>query len=362
MNRLTVALGAVPLLLGSFFAQAQVASPKLTISNAGASGTQIPLDPTSTVQIDAAGDLTVTCLLNGNNVCPGIGTGGGDTGVNPPTATLSSNLTTLEAGQPLALTWTSNGADVCFSSGPSNANGWTGVIRNTSGNASVSNLVEGLYTFQLRCYSAGGSTTASTAQVTVTEATTPPAADYCAEYYDGTPAMPTGAQFNAHGFTKFEKSFPEVFGVNPGGDYSSHIGVPGVHLNPIQTRYLAIPFVMPSASGPDSQMTLTWIDGGAIVPGGALLLTISPCPGDFRPPASGTGDDYRSYQCRVTGPLSLSGGLTITADLGLSGCPAPVGKKMYLNMAMYNMYSPTTPTSTTCSSGATYCGVGMKIQ
>ena len=361
MNRLTVALGAVPLLLGSFFAQAQTPSPKLTISNAGTDGTQIPLDPNSTVQIDAAGDLTVSCLLNGQNVCPGLAAGG-ETGVNPPTATLTAGVTTIEAGQPLQLTWTSTGADACVSSGPSNATSWTGVIRNPGGNASVSNLVEGEYTFQLRCYSAGGSTTVSSALVTVTESTTPLPADYCAEYYDGTPAMPTGAQFNAHGFTKAEATFTDVFGIAPGGSYTSHIGVPSVHLSPVQTRYLAIPFVMTAAAGPDSQMQLTWIDGGQLVSGGALLLTVSPCPGDFRAPVLGSPDTYLSHQCRISQPTSLSGGLTITSDLSLSGCAAPVGKKMYLNMAMYNMYTPTTPTSTTCTSGATICGVGMKIQ
>ena len=361
--RLTAALGAVTLLLGGV-AQAQVASPKITISNAGEDGTQIPLDPASTVQIDAAGDLTVSCALDVNGKCPNLGLGGGSTGTNPPTATLTPSVTTIEQGQPLQLSWTSNGADVCYSSGPAGASGWTSVIRNPAGNVSLSSLAQGAYAFALRCYSEGGQVTVQTAPVTVTEPTTPPAADYCAEYYDGTPAMPTGAQFNAHGFSKFEKSFTEIFGVAPGGTYTSHIHFPGTHLNPVQTRYLAVPFVMTAASGEDSQMQLTWIDGGSLGPAGAILLTVSPCPGDFRPNVGITNpnDAYLGSICRITQPASLHGGVTITSDPSLSGCPAPVGKKMYLNVALYNMYSTSTPTTTTCNSGSTYCGVGMKIQ
>jgi hypothetical protein len=177
--------------------------------------------------------------------------------------------------------------------------------------------------------------------------------------------MPTSANFTAFGFQKVERSFSDIFGIEPGASISSRLSVPGAFMNPATTRYLAIAFVMNDDAGGDaSQMELPWIDGNLDfgAPGGAITVTVSPCPGDFRPPALGTGDAYLSGACRVDGPYSLHGGLTITSSSALGGCPAPKGKQMYINVATYNMYGPSAPSAMTCGSGSTYCGAAMTVR
>jgi hypothetical protein len=358
--RLMPVLATLPVLMLGAPAEAQT-SPKLTINKeSGTAPVVVSLAPASTVQVDAAGDITVVC----SGTCSNLGSGGGETGANPPTASLTAGAASIEVGQSLGLSWNSTG-DACYSSGPSNAAGWTGVTRNSTGNFNVTGLAQGAYTFQIRCYSAGGSVTVSSAQVSVVPSTTPPASNYCAEFYDGTPPMPTGSNFNAHGFQKVEKDFAQVFGIAPGDSFSDIRPLPGPHLNPIQTRYLAIPFVMTEDTGNLSSMQIQWIDGSPDgTPGGAILMTISPCPGDFRPMQgiTNSADVYLGSNCRLLGPESLSGGLTISSEAGTSSCPAPKNKQMYINVATYNMYGVSAPSNTTCGSGVTMCGVGVTVR
>lgn len=369
--RLTSTLAATALLLGGPLVLAQT-SPKLTISNAGTSGTVIELDPASKVEINAAGDLTVTCKLNTSGACPNVGAGaGGSTGTNPPTATLTASATAVEIGQPFTLTWNSTNADACYSSAPATgATGWTGVVRNKSGSLSAGTsltLSVGTHTFSIRCYNSTGSVTASSAPVTVTAATTPQPTAYCSEYYDGTPAMPTSPNFTAFNFTKVEVPYVEAFGVPPGSGTvpsSNKIPLPADLLNPVTQRYLAIPFTMTDDSGTaNSQMIFDWIEGGVWgTTTGAITVTVSPCAGDFRKPTNGSDPDiYLRPQCRTTAPLTFFSGLSIASVTSLSGCLAPKDKLMYINMATYDMYGATQPTSSTCTNSAT-CGGAFTVK
>ena len=362
---LILPLGAAVVLLAGA-AQAQVASPKVTITNT-ATPIEIPLDATSSVDIKANGDIDIKCRL-ANGACPSVG-GGSNPGTGPASVTLTPSATSLAANTAFSLNWTSSaGTEACYGAGPTGMSGWTGVALGANGTRSVTLANVGSYVFQVRCFNSSGSTTVSSATVTVTEPTTnppPTGSNYCSEFYDGsTRAVPTVPNFTAFGFIKSEKTLGELWGIVPGQASTTRVGMPGVHLDPSAGRYLAIPFVMTEDAGSMSQFTLDWIEANNTVgiPSGAITVTVSPCPGDFRPPTgfTNTSDPYLGYQCRKNSAL-VSSNITITSSPTLSGCPAPKGKLMYVNIATYNMYGTSAPTTTTCS-GFSTCGTSMIVQ
>lgn len=358
ISKIVVVIVAMAALALSSGVCAQVASPKIVISNTNPN-VEIPLEASSQVQVLSSGDLSVSCRLSGGS-CPSTGTGGG---ANPPTVSLTPSVTSLTAGGAFTLNWTSTG-DACYAVAPDNVTGWTtgGRAFPATGSQALS-LVAGTYIFQLRCYSTGGNNIASAAQVTVTGTQTGSA--YCAEYYAAT-GLPTTAGFNAYGFTRVDAVFGSVFpGVQPGGVTGLPVAVPWEFLDPSSNRYLSIPFVMTSENPDDSasQMTFNW--GITQIPGviGSLgiTLTISPCAGDFRaaaPPVPVSSDVYARAACRAFG-----GGTSLTVDAVSAdrGCFAPIGKTMFINIANYNMLQGTAPTQLQCLGGSSKCGVSMNL-
>jgi len=340
-------------------AHAQTAtSPKIIIANAP-TPTEIPLEADSTVQFLSNGDLSVNCRLNGG-ICPS--TGGGSSGNNPPTATLSPSSTTLSQGAAFTLNWnTANSAEACYAVGPANIANWTGRTLNVNGNQSLS-LLQGEYVFQMRCYSDGGKVSVSTPLVTVEPGSTPPpvGSDYCAEVYGSNP--PTVPNFTAFGFERVDRDYASVWGVQPGMGQGDPRVVPGEFMNPTAQRYLAISFVMandvPGTS--ESQYRIDWREPQAQgVPGGMVSVAISPCPGDFRAPVTFSSDLYESAACRKT--VSSLNTLSVTSVQGAPGCYAPKGKTMYINVATHNMYGTTAPTTSTCGNN-TACGASMEVR
>lgn len=356
--------GAAALLL-STFASAQVASPKIIINNVNPAA-EIGLQSASTVEFLANGDLRVNCrLASGQCETANIGGGGGG-GTNPPTnLVLTPSTTSLTAGGAFSLTWSSSGAEVCYGVGPTSPSvlGWTGqplaTSRGTPGLA-LSLTTAGDYVFQMRCYSATGSAQTSTATVTVTQSGGggPGPTDYCAEYYDGTTRpVPTSPSFTAHGHERKDQTFESIWSVAPGTP-GERRALPGIFLLPAQNRYLSVPFTMTQGSGAQSQFDFNWVEAAGLegVVSGSVTVTVSPCPGDFRPSQAGSTDIYLSAQCRRT--YGIQNGITVTADPTLSGCFAPVNKIMYLNISTHNMYN--TPPSASSCSGQT-CGVSMRL-
>ncbi len=356
------AAAASLLLAGS--AHAQLASPKIVITNTNPLA-EIGLEVGSSVEFAANGDLQVRCRTAAG-VCDlrNLGSGGG---TNPPTnLTLTPSSTSITAGAPFNLTWSSSNAEACFGSGPTNpaVSGWTNQPLTTSrGSPGLSlTLAEGSYNFQMRCYNATGSAIVNASAVTVGPGTPPVGDGYCTEYYNGTTRpVPTDVRFTAHNFQQVLRSFGDIWGVQPGIGSGPQVAVPGNFLNPSTSRYLAIPFTL---SGAANQVTFTWIDvQGSGIPTGQVAVTISPCPGDFRPRVfpSPPSDVYLSQNCRFD-QTGISGNLVAaTPTSGLSGCLAPTGKQMYLNIATYNMFTTTTPTTSTCGGNST-CGVNMQVQ
>jgi hypothetical protein len=342
--------------------QAQVASPKLTITNTSPPS-DIPLK--GVVQIDASGNLSVECVLDGAGKCPSVGGTTNSGGTNPPTVTLTPSATSLLALGSFSLSWTSSsGTNACYGVGPAGVSNWTDAVLPANGTRSLS-LPEGTYAFEIRCFNATGVTSLTAVPVTVAANPNPGpgtgTGDYCSEYY---PTKPTAASFTAYGFMRTNVEFSSLWGVNPGEATSTVAAVPALYLAPSTfERYMSVPFVMTQSTGSSSQFRLQFSEPQAI-PGvnpGSIDMSISPCPGDFRKrDTSATGDEYLRSACRTNG-ASLTGSLTITADPALAGCRVPTNKVMYINIANYNMFNETKPTSSTCGVNAT-CGVAMSLR
>jgi len=162
---------------------------------------------------------------------------------------------------------------------------------------------------------------------------------YCGEYYNGVDRpVPTDPAFKAHGFQKVEVPFKNVWGVEAGLSGGGSTGVPGNHLNPTEGRYLAIPFTVPYRG----HVGLNWVELQGQSPGSftsPVLISLSPCPGDFRKPAqtnisnSNPGNDrYMGWGCKLGSP-GIHGSLRASE----TSCFAPPGKKMFINVATYDM-------------------------
>ena len=338
-------------------AAAQLASPKVVISNTSPVA-EIGLETGSNVEFAANGDLQIRCRKDGVN-CVTANIGGGPPVGNAPTnVALTPSSTAIIANAPFNLQWGSTNAEACFGVGPAGVNGWSSQVLTASRGApglSLS-LAQGSYAFQMRCFNASGSTTVTAPTVEVA-AGNPVGSDYCSEFYAS--GLPTGSAFNGHGFTRVDVSFGTIWGTTPGSSAGITSGVPGNYMNPSQGRYMAIPFTMATDTGVGTQMALTWAEAQSVgISTGAVTVTISPCPGDFRPIVNGSPDPYLSFVCRSEASVGAS--LTASSSPGTSQCRAPKDKQMYINIATYNMLVPAPPTTTTCS-GNTSCGVAMRL-
>jgi Subtilase family len=84
--------------------------------------------------------------------------------VVPPTPTLTATATSVVAGNPITLTWSSANATSCTAAGS-----WSGALA-TSGSQSVTPATAGTDSYSLTCANATGSSAASAVSVTVTAA------------------------------------------------------------------------------------------------------------------------------------------------------------------------------------------------
>jgi hypothetical protein len=354
------ALAVIALSLAAFQAQAQVTSPKLILQ--GTPSVEIPLEATSSVTVNANGDLQAQCR---DGTCP-TGSGGGGTIV----VTLTPSATEITTASAFSLSWTSTGAEVCRGVSPTSIASWAGQLLPPNGTRNVTPPV-GEHVFVIRCYGVGASADDSTPTVTVTQGGGQTGDAYCAEYYNNSTAartLPTHASFTAYGLEKVEVPYQSVFDVLPGETQSQKKVLLGNFLRPATGKYLAIPFVMTSETDSNlSNLDMNWIEGGAYggalipsVPSGPIAFTVSPCPGDFRRVSSSSADLYERGFCRRTTP-NATGTLRITSDPTQTGsCYAPMGKVMYLNVTNYNMSGTTLPSQSQCPSDPT-CGVAVQV-
>ncbi len=188
--------------------------------------------------------------------------------------------------------------------------------------------------------------------------------DYCAEYYGD--YVPSSSNFTAHGLTKVEVAFSDIWSVEPGMGGGNTMPVPGPFLPETQGHYLTIPIVFTGDQiGNGSVQTnfsfVEWqprpnIDYPVVTH--SISYSISPCPGDFRPVVQNSPDPYLRFSCRGGSP-TISGNFSLSSIASLAGCPTPKGKKLYLNIATYNMFLSDLPFDQYCTST---CGVALRVQ
>ena len=118
----------------------------------GAKGIDGPL---AIANVTANSTYILTCNGPGGSIAQSAAVN-----IKGPTAALSANLTTINAGQGATLTWSSTNATGCTSTG-----GWTGA-RAASGSVLISPITTAL-TFSLICAGPGGSSPASAVTVNV---------------------------------------------------------------------------------------------------------------------------------------------------------------------------------------------------
>lgn len=354
-----------------------VDSPKIIVSNGLGTGNPVELPlastgPEATLQFLSNGDLQVNCRLD-DGKCPNIGTGGGGTGAaltfgrTPTTATINSGVGNLN------LNWSSPDSDACFAIGPTGVAQWNDNALPRTGNRTLTAQVTQNTTmdFGIRCFTAEGGVSEASTSVEVLAGSTgdgPGGEPFCQEYY---PSGSPDPAFTAYGMlNKVERSWSEVFGSQPGqvstaGD-GGRVGVPGFFLPTSTGNYLALPFVITSATDPIMRsMKVVWAEasGNDGIQTGPVVVTVSPCAGDFRTRSgfANPNDTYVSGVCGGSG--TQSSGITISAiGSGISGCQVPVGKLMYLNITTYGINSTTQPTSNSCGTGGAQCGVRMRIE
>ncbi|MCK7594585.1 hypothetical protein [Pseudomarimonas salicorniae] len=354
-------------------------SRTITFTNFGTSGKTVELEPGSTVQWQSNGDIEVRCKAP----CSELSSGGAG-GSAPPTSVVLSaspaSPASISHRAAYSLTWNSAGADVCIGAestlggvATSIAN-WTNQIFPATRSTPLSLILDGpavgtatpnSYAFRLRCYGTGGSLLSNQVTVDVAAQTGggggTPGADYCGELYGANP--PSSTPFN---LTRVEAGYNDIWpGVNPGQSAPLVVlpgGAAGGIMSPSTGRYLAIRFVMPQTEvQADQQMRITTqLPQAQGVSAGAISMTFSPCPGDFRPRTTNSDPDpYLRPQC---GTFGTGFALNASSNSGLSGCPAPVGKTMYLNIAIYDMFKPSLGSPTCFSSGDSTCGLSVVTQ
>lgn len=354
----------------------------------------IPL--TGTVHVDPAGNIVVTCDEQGQGKCSNVGTGGDITG----TPTLSLNgpgINVAAAGA--ALTWSTSNAQVCYglsatlapgSTGPA-VTGWSKEWPATGSyslNALLGSVTPGetvAYDFTLRCYSTQNAIddadavafVDSTRRVTLAPPAGGSVGSGSCDAYLGSMTQAERDHFDAYraenrknsanqsyNFTRIEKTFTAQTGKTLGKD-TGKIGpaaypyLPGVLGD---TQYLALSFAMPA----QNETNTGWfaMDQRSAIGVGKehnVVMTISPCPGDFRPRNNASNDVYLKAFCRSTHSQQfvLKGGSNPSVT---DGCPTPAGQTMYLNISLRDLSRPVGQDipADGCATGL-YCGISTTL-
>ena len=374
-------LGALALAVAALTSTAAWAADKNLLLDTGPGGTKtIPLENGTTVQINAQGNLTATCELDGQNNCPGIGTPVG----NAPTITFP-NVELTQGSTAKTLTWSSNGV-ACYGVTPTTGvNGWhnglpssMGSTTAQTGGLSLSNLTSGNqtpqdYPFRINCYAEGGAMGFRTATVTVNPTENPPGTPGC-EAYKNTLGTAGLATFNAYyagnrGMTRHPTtSFSTFANITLGTVGSNGSGTTTLPGNLPANQYLALEFTMAPTSGANAGTGKFTLNMGEFPSGGQnhdLVVTVSPCEGDFRPPEEmASSDRYRRNVCRLQS--YRAGGLIQGRTTGGIYCDTPAGEVRYVNVSIRNLYTsgtafPVTPAIPDDNCTQSNCGANTNV-
>ena len=276
-------------------------NPQTGASQSGVN-TQIPL--TGNAQVDLNGDIVVNCAL-ASGKCENIGAGSVGQLTAPSLVSFGPSTTVAANETGARLYWSTSNAHACYGlTAPAGISGWTKEWPTSTSSANgfpVGNLTRDAddpttYNFTLRCYSSSTGTVGTTSavayadiplSVTLAPSTnTPIPAGSCASYLEGLSPEERDHYDAYHaenrGFTKKEMTFQartsKTLGVHSG---VINTALPGPLGN---SEYMALTFSLTATGTNTGRFSLKKQTGvGTAVP---TIITISPCPGDFRPRGS----------------------------------------------------------------------------
>jgi len=290
-------------------------------------------------RIAGNGSIHVTPLSIGG--APGDGwcpTTGGSS-VTWPVA-LSASPAAIAAGATTTLRWTTAAATSCSTAGSSypagvtSVAGWSASMPTSSSGTTLLLSTAGTYTFRLTCSPANGAASSQTATVTVGGGTSctglqaPPAGYTRQTAYrldttqlwassnsewamqqqlDLTAWWPTPQQTTSAGVRRASLG---VFAGTPGDTGTLTID---------RFKYISLRIDV-SAQHSGKYQSLNWEQPGSS--GAPLTVSISPCPGDFRP-----------VNPKCVSPTNGASGIGISVGGGVTNaCPVSVGSTYYLNV------------------------------
>jgi hypothetical protein len=321
----------------------------------------IPLLDSSSVSIDANGNLSAQCVLNGSK-CQGITGGSG----NAPVITLVRNNGEgdITSGGAIGLTWTvQNGAEICLATSTPAVSGWNNSLVAVGGaSQSLTLSASGEYTFGLKCYTDGGASNSASVAATVTGTTGPDLTiPQCTAEGIAGDALVQPAGFTGHRKTWsqlfYGAEFPEGRSfLSPIGSYTLRDLAPATRGPTMNARYITTSFV----AGNNANYAIDWLGAQAIVfqgeinynpPRGAdsVFVSISPCAGDLRPRVNvNPPTHWVSGVCRG---MVRNGGLSFGTTGGSGQCALQAGQEYFITIAFVNPTDGLTTTEHTCQDG-----------
>ena len=315
--RKLIALALLP--LAATWVDGANAQSVIRITNAN--NHEIPLAGGTTVSFDSNGNLNAECALS-NGVCTAL-SGGGTAPTLSFTRTNSGNIT---AGQSIQLNWTATGAVACSgtNTGPGSTN-WPGVKAVTGSAVSVPINTQGSYVFSLQCFSSTGANSTQTIAVTVEESQV---VQNC--------NLPSHPAIQPAGFTRIDQTWEQAFKAPNAATTSFTYPDALSFLVPIlveKGQYKAISFV-PAAN---ETVQLQWFQAqvnGLIGysfsrPAQGIMISISPCAGDFRNIGEGS-DPAADSKCRwFADQLNQQ---FYSSVPGVNACQVTAGVVHYINV------------------------------
>jgi hypothetical protein len=327
-----------------------VLAQSVIVSNGPTGNNTIPLAANSTVQIDAAGNLLVTCSTS---PCAALVTGSGGGGQGSPTSSIArnDNDTDVRAGEFIRLAWTSSGADACAASstGPSGTT-WTGVRGTTdAAGEAVTVSAVGTYVFSFQCFNASGGSTKQNISVAVAA---------------GEVQQPSNCNLAPHallepvGWTRVNKSWVSTWSSRDGdpvATYPASVGFP-VPVGADKGTYRVTEFT----PGVNEVIQISWetVQSNGIQgypnprPADAMYFSISPCAGDFRPPDDSSSDGFLQRGCRKGGGSAGMIFHTLGTPSNFQSCQLVAGQKYYMNVIAASPEDGLTSGEHTCTSVA----------
>lgn len=307
----------------TIWAGAVAAQSVIRITNAD--NHEIPLAAGSTVSFDSQGNLIAECALE-DGACKAL-SGAPGSALPPAVSFTRTGTGNIQAGQSIQLNWTATNAVACSgtATGPAITN-WPGVKQLTGSSISVSINTQGNYVFSLQCFNVEGAHISQNIAVTVEESQV---VNNC--------NLPSHPAIQPAGFTRIDQTWEQAFKAPNAATTSFTYPNALSFLVPIlieKGQYKAISFI-PAAN---ETVQLQWFQAqvnGLIGYDFArhatgIMVSISPCAGDFRNVGDGT-DPAASFRCRWFADQLNQQFYTTDPSVG-SACQVTPGVVHYINV------------------------------